>query len=150
MPLQVTEETPESESETLPVTEIEEAEEVDPSAGEVIEIAGGVLSRLIVAEAEDTFPATSTAVPAITWLEPSVLTVAGGVQVATPDRESAQENVTVTFELFQELEFAAGEALAAIVGAVLSIFTVILVLAVLPALSVAVPEITVEPSVITV
>jgi hypothetical protein len=73
-------------------------------------------------------------------LAPSALTVTGGGQVATPDKESAHEKVTVTLELFQPLEFASGEALAVIVGAVLSIFTVMLVLAVFPALSVAVPE----------
>ena len=79
-----------------------------------------------------------------------MLVVTGDGQVATPDKESAHEKVTVTLELFQPLEFAAGEALAVIVGGVSSTFTVMLVLAVLPALSVAVPEITCEPSVVTV
>jgi hypothetical protein len=83
-------------------------------------------------------------------LAPSALTATGDGQVATPDKESAHEKVTVTLELFQPLEFAPGEALAVIVGAVLSIFTVMLVLAVFPALSVAVPEMVFEPSVVTV
>ncbi len=123
---------------------------VDPFAGEVMEIVGGVLSRLIVAETEAVFPPRSVEVPEMTWLDDSVLVVMGEGQFGTPERESAQAKVTVTFELFQPLEFAAGEGLAVMVGAVSSMFTVMVVLAVLPALSVAVPEIAFEPSVVTV
>ena len=63
VPLQVTEARPESESETLPATDMDEAVAVLPSLGEVMVMVGGVLSRLMVAEAEAVFPATSMAVP---------------------------------------------------------------------------------------
>ena len=79
-----------------------------------------------------------------------MLTVTGDGQVATPERESEQVKVTLALELFQPAELAAGDADALIVGGVLSISIVMDVLAVLPALSVAVPEIVVEPSVVTV
>jgi len=105
-------------------------------------IVGGVLSRLIVTDAEAVFPAMSAAVPEITWLRPSALTVAGGVQLPMPDSESLHVNVTVTFELFQPFPFGVGEDAVEIVGGVLSIFNLMLVLAVFPALSVAVPEMT--------
>lgn len=62
-PLQVTEEMPERESDTLPVTETEEAVNVAPATGDVMEIVGGVLSRLIVTEAGAALPALSIAVP---------------------------------------------------------------------------------------
>jgi len=51
-------------------------------------------------------------------------------------------NVTVTLELFQPFPFGAGDDAADIVGGVLSMLNLMLVLAVLPALSVAVPEMT--------
>jgi hypothetical protein len=62
-PLQVTVETPERESDALPVTKAEEPVKVAPFTGEVMEMEGGALSRLIVAGAEAVFPATSVAVP---------------------------------------------------------------------------------------
>jgi len=59
-----------------------------------------------------------------------------------PESESLHVSVTVTFELFQPFPFGVGDVAAEIVGEVLSIFNLMLVLAVLPALSVAVPEMT--------
>jgi hypothetical protein len=53
-----------------------------------------------------------------------------------------QVKLTVTLALFQPLVFAAGAADAAIEGSVSSTFNVVFAVAVLPALSVAVPEIT--------
>jgi len=58
---------------------------------------------------------------------------------ATPDRESEQLNVTVTFVLFQPAELAIGEALAEIVGGVLSILIFGLAVPATPALFTAVP-----------
>ena len=55
---------------------------------------------------------------------------------------AVQVNVTVTLPLFQPLGFGVGEAEAVIEGSVSSMFSVVLAVAVLPALSVAVPEIT--------
>lgn len=62
-----------------------------------------------------------------------------GGQVATPDRASEHVYVTVTLVLFQPAAFGAGVAVELMVGAVLSIFTVSLAVAVFPATSVAVP-----------
>ena len=64
-PLHATVETPDRESETLPVTVIADVETIAPFAGDVILNAGGVLSRLTVADADMAFPATSVAVPEI-------------------------------------------------------------------------------------
>jgi hypothetical protein len=62
-----------------------------------------------------------------------------------------QVNVTVTFVSFQPLAFGAGEPVAVMVGSTLGwMFTVTLVEAELPALSVAVPLIGVEPIVVSV
>src|SRR5947209_4941412 len=108
-------------------------------AGEsVVVTAGGVLSILRLRELLAVFPALSVAVPEIVCFAPSVLTVVAAGQVATPDRLSEQVKDTVTLLLFQPAAFAAGLAVALIVGAVLSILTVSVALALFPALSVAV------------
>jgi hypothetical protein len=67
-------------------------------------------------------------------------TVIGAGQNPTPLPRSEQLNVTVTLELFQPAVFGAGLAEAVMAGGALSIFNVTLVEAVLPALSVTVPE----------
>jgi len=59
---------------------------------------------------------------------------------ATPDKLSAQLNDAVTLVLFQPAAFGNGESAVAIVGGVLSMLTVLEVLAVFPATSTAVPE----------
>lgn len=68
-----------------------------------------------------------------------------------PESESEQVKLTVTFVLFHPAESGDGETLAAIAGGVLSMLTFTLVVAVTPALSVAVPCTTwFAPSVATV
>ena len=60
--------------------------------------------------------------------------------MSTPDSASPQLNVTVTFELFQPLALAAGDALPLTVGGVLSTDTeVVLAVVELPTLSKPVP-----------
>ena len=66
------------------------------------------------------FPALSVAMPEITWLAPSPLTIVGAGQVAIPEPVSAQTNFTVTFVLFQPFALARGVATAVIVGGVVS------------------------------
>src|SRR5436309_5637665 len=56
-----------------------------------------------------------------------------------PERPSAQVNTTLTLVLFHPAALDAGEPLAVMVGAVLSILIVVLVEAMFPALSTAVP-----------
>jgi len=65
----------------------------------------------------------------------------GPEQAATPESVSPQLKFTVTLELFQPFALGEGEATATMVGGVLSRFTVTLVVAELPEVSVAVPEI---------
>src|SRR5919199_1012480 len=83
-------------------------------------------------------PAASLAVPLTLWLAPSA-SVCGAGQVAIPDRLSAQVKPTVTSALYQPLALAARSAAALMVGAVLSMLTRTGSLAVLPALSTALP-----------
>src|SRR5438045_358702 len=84
-------------------------------------IAGAVVSMLTVAGSVALLPALSTAVPGTGWLAPAVATVVGAVQVAMPERASAQVKVTVTSVLFQPAPFAGGVCAWLIVGDVLSI-----------------------------
>ena len=94
---------------------------------------------LSVTCAEALFPAKSTAVPVITWLAPFVETVCGEGHVAIPARLSEQVNVTVTGVVFQ-IPLGAGDAVALIVGGVLSRLMVTHACADKPALSIAVPQ----------
>jgi hypothetical protein len=55
------------------------------------------------------FPALSLADPEIACFAPSVVTVWGGGQLATPDVASEQVKVTVTLELFQPFAFGGGD-----------------------------------------
>jgi len=114
-------------------------------------IVGGFFSSLTVTEAVALFPARSVAVP-LTGVVPSVETTTGPGQTAIPEPPllSAQEKVTVTLDVFQPFPFGAGEADAVIVGAALSSFTLTVVEAELPALSVVVPETGVVPAAETV
>jgi hypothetical protein len=78
-------------------------------------------------------------------------TTIGAGQLTTPERASPQVKLTVTLELFQPAALVAGASAGVIVGGVLSILSVTLVLALLPAASVAVPEtIWLAPSVVIV
>src|SRR6516162_9357486 len=94
--------TPLSASEQVKVTVT--AEELKPpaSGGGLIvpEMVGGVLSRFMVTDRVAVFPARSVAVPEISWLAPSVLTVTGDGQTAIPLVLSEHAKVTVTLELF--------------------------------------------------
>ena len=65
---------------------------------------------LTVTDADAVLFALSLAVPLITWPAPSVETVAGTGQNATPPTPAEQVKVTVTFELFQWAELAGGVA----------------------------------------
>lgn len=111
--------------------------------GEAVALmTGGVVSMLSFTAVDAWLPALSVAVPVITWFAPCVVTWTGAGHVAIPERESEQVKLTATGVLFHPAAFAWGEATAAIVGGVLSIFTVTDVDAVFPARSTAVPLIT--------
>ena len=69
---------------------------------------GEALSRFMLTLVVAVLPALSTAVPVTTWLAPFVDTIVGPEQEAIPDEVSAHVKLTVTFELFQPLEFGAG------------------------------------------
>ena len=88
---------------------------------------------LMVTEVEAVFPARSITVPVITWFIPSVVTVTGSEQVATPLMESEQAKVTVGSALWKLAAFGAGETDAEIIGSVLSTLSVTEVEAVFPA-----------------
>jgi len=83
-------------------------------------------------------PAASVTVPLADWSAPSPRTFGAG-QLAVPDSASAQVNVTVTSCLYQPASFLASDAVAEMVGGVLSMLTTAVLLAELLALSVAVP-----------
>jgi hypothetical protein len=115
---------------------------------------GGVLSMLIpltVAVAE--LPATSVQVPLTDCPAPSAeRTVgAGGLPSAKPERLSVHVKLTVTLVLFQPFAFGAGDRIPAMLGGVLSIWTVTaLGGSTFPLLSVAKKEIVVTPSLLIV
>src|SRR5579862_4786413 len=122
-----------------------------PFGGERIVNVGGVKSMFRESDALRLFPALSTAVAVTCWPAPSLGITSAAGQVATPEAESEQVNVTVTGALFQPLEFGAGEAAAVICGAVLSMLTLVLTVAILPATSTATaPIVWFRPSVVTV
>ena len=113
-------------------------------------IVGAVLSMSMVTVALAALPALSVAVPVTTWPAPSVVTTRGAGHEAIPDRSSAQTNVTVALPFSHPAAVGSGATVAEIVGAVLSMLSVTLAAAVLPALSVAVPVTTWPwPSVLT-
>src|SRR3954447_336033 len=99
-------------------------------------IRGATASMLTLALWVKVLPALSTAVPGTAWSRPSVLTLASGEQLATPDSASLQSYATVTGLLFQPLVFGAGVTMWPTVGLVRSILTVaVSVASSLPALS---------------
>ena len=105
---------------------------------------------LSVTLATAVLPALSVAVPVTTCPAPSVVTTRGAGHEAIPERSSAQTNVTVAFPFSHPAAVGSGATVAEIVGTVLSMFSVTLATAVLPALSVAVPLTTWPwPSVLT-
>ena len=117
-PLHVADETPDRESETVPVTVTGLFEVELPSAGELITNAAGVLSIFSVTLVEPVSPFASVAVPLTTTLLPSVDTVCGPGQLVTGELPGMHVNVTVTFVLFHPAPFGAGDLEAVIHGAV--------------------------------
>src|SRR3954468_9399001 len=101
---------------------------------------GAVLSTLTpVTEAGAlALSAKSVAVPLAAWLAPSPSTLSAVLE-ATPESASLPANETVTSLLYQPLMFAARSAAAVAGGGVLSSLTVTESVALLPALSAAVP-----------
>src|SRR3954452_5633962 len=83
-------------------------------------MTGLLLSMLTAAGSVAVLPALSVTVPVTAWALPSVVTVCGPVQLATPDTASEQVNVTVTLLLFQPSAFATGFWVWPMVGDVLS------------------------------
>lgn len=114
-------------------------------------IASGVVCTLTVIVALAVFPALSVAVPLKDSFNPAVVTCIGEGQLATPESGSEQVKLIVAGAVTTPFEFGAGVAVAVMVGAVLSMLTVVETLAVLPFASVAVAEtIWFAPSVLTV
>jgi hypothetical protein len=138
-PLHVTDATPESASETLPDTEAGVEVNVAPLAGDAMVTTGGVRSIFNVTVAVAVSPAASVTVPVIVWLAPAVLTIWDAGQLAIGADPGVQVKLTVTEVSFQPLAFGAGVAVARIVGATRSMFTVVVNVALLPATSVTVP-----------
>ncbi len=89
-------------------------------------ILGEVLSMFIpLTEAEAEFPALSTQIADLLWPDPSADMICGlSGPVPTPERESVQANVAVTFALFQPFELGREEAAPERTGMVSSILTV--------------------------
>ena len=112
---------------------------VAPLEGEVMVTTGDVLSRLIVAAVVAVLSALSTTAPEMSWPAPSVVTLTGGVQEATPLKASEQVNEMMTFELFQPAAFGGGAVATPIAGNVLSMFNATEVLALNPAWFTTVP-----------
>jgi hypothetical protein len=109
---------PESESATVPLIVAVSAAAVEPSAGEEMVNAGGVLSRFTVTLTDVVLPLVSVAVPVITWLAPSVATVCVALQVcigAVP-LPAVQTKDTVALQLFQPAAFGAGDTEAVMCG----------------------------------
>src|SRR5215472_1381542 len=138
-PLQVTPATPESASVTVPSMVTVGTITSVPFFGEVMARTGGVLSMLRLADAVAVLPARSRAVPETAWLAPSVEATTWVGQKSTPLSASEQLKLTVTLVLFQPAALGEGDTMAAIAGAVSSMFKVAFALAVFPALSLAVP-----------
>jgi hypothetical protein len=104
-------------------------------------IVGKVVLTFNVTLVDALFPATSVAVPVITWLAPCA-TVTGPGHEAIPEIASEQVNVTVAFWLIHPLLLGAGETAAVITGGLVSMFNVTDAVAVAPEASFAVPVMT--------
>ena len=114
-------------------------------------IANGVSWTFKVTLVEAVFPALSVAVPLKVWPAPAVETVIGDGHIAVPESASVQVKVMVAGAVTTPPAPGAGVMAAEIVGAVSSIFRVVLALAVCPAASVAVVVMTwFAPSSVTV
>src|SRR5215218_8531165 len=91
-------------------------------------------------------PAPSVTVALALWFGPSCRTSEAGLLAMPEPPESLAEYVTVTSVLYQPAAFLVPPAVAVSVGAVLSIRTLALSVALLPAPSVAVPVTVYSPS----
>src|SRR5258708_35829758 len=137
-PLHTTRETPDPESVTSPLSDVEELKSVPDPALKATE--GAVVSMLTVAVASAEFPALSMAVPRTTWPLPSVVIVWSAGHVTMPDTESEHTKWTVTGPLFHPFAFGAGLTVAVIVGDPVSMLNAGLVnVAGFPAFSLTVP-----------
>ena len=94
-------------------------------------MVGGVRSIFSSWLISVTLSARSTPCPGMVWLAPSVFTATGVLQLAMPLRLSRQSKFTVTAVLCQLAAFGNGTTLELTVGAVLSMFRLTLVLALL-------------------
>jgi hypothetical protein len=103
------------------------------------DVAGAMLTVVVVVAV---FPALSVTVPVNDWCEPIVVTVIGAEQVEIPDAGSVQMNVMVALPKLNPFRFGDGETLPRMVGRVSSTLSVAAAVAVFPAASVTVPEIT--------
>ncbi len=101
----------------------------------------GVLSILMLETvAEALFPARSVTNPVTDCPKPSLDGLVGGLQKATPERESKQVKLTVALLLTHPVAFGEGEREPVMVGEVRSMLILVaVVLAELPALSVQLP-----------
>jgi hypothetical protein len=83
---------------------------------------GAVLSMLMPdTVALALLPALSVAVPVTDWFAPSIDSVVGALQLATPESASVHVKLTVTSVLFQPAALPAGSASPMIVGGTISI-----------------------------
>ena len=99
----------------------------------------GVLSMLTVTVADARWPALSTAMPVNDRLATSVVTSIGGGHEATPEVVSLHSKRMVTLVSFQPSAPGGGEIEPTMVGGVLSMLSVAVAVAPLPARSVAAP-----------
>ena len=114
-------------------------------------IASGAVCTLTVSVALAVFPALSVAEPLNDSFNPAVVICTGAGQLATPESESEQVKLTVAGAVTTPFVFGAGVTVAVMVGAVLSMLSVVEALAVLPFASVAVAVIvSFRPSVLIV
>src|SRR5919112_4186182 len=109
-----------------------------PSAKEAVSTGLALSTLMPVALALALLPAASVAVPEADWLAPSPRTLSA-VLLATPDSASVASKLTVTSSSYQPAVLGARSACAVMLGPVLSMLTTAVLVAELPALSVAVP-----------
>jgi hypothetical protein len=126
---------PESLSLQIKLTVTEELFQPAPlgTGEETAVMTGATLSTLTVTLAEAVLPASSVALPGITWPLPLLFTLTGVEQETIADKLALQVKVTVTGPLFHPEAFGAGETAAEIRGNDFSMFSVTWVVAVFPA-----------------
>lgn len=117
VPLQLTVETPASESEALPVMVMGEVSDADPVAGEAIVTIGPDRSIFTSTLAVAVFPEESTTVPVTVWFAPSDDTTCAPGHWLMEALPAPQLNVTVTGDFSQPFAFGAGDSDATICGA---------------------------------